>query len=165
MFDFCVRPSIQPRCWCQKQPWTKMIFRLDGKTRSGRPGRSLRCKRKRKPNRCASERTAISSLVLALRMRRMFSLRRRREIVSTVFQTLSAGNFLSSQRSTSNWSAPVALRIWISNFCRLGRSRVRFRAPSLQTEQIAFRFPASSLPPMDLSMMCPIWRRVFLPSS
>ncbi len=77
---------------------------------SGRPGRSLRCKRKRYPNRCASERTVSSGFVSALRIRRMFSLRRRREIVSTVFQGFSVGNFLRSQRSTSIWSAPVALR-------------------------------------------------------
>jgi len=33
----------QPRCWCQKQPWTWMIFRSRGKTKSGLPGREWTC--------------------------------------------------------------------------------------------------------------------------
>lgn len=37
-------------------------------------------------------------------------------------------------------------------------------APSLQTEQRARRFEYSSSPPCDLSLIWPIWSRVFLPS-
>ena len=35
-----IRLPIGQLCWCQKQPWTKTIFRRRRKTRSGRPGRS-----------------------------------------------------------------------------------------------------------------------------
>jgi hypothetical protein len=61
--------SLAPRAqsWpCQKQPCTKIILRKRGKTRSGFPGRSLRCSLKRKPMRCAILRTAISGDVSTL---------------------------------------------------------------------------------------------------
>ena len=54
-----------------------------------------------------------------------------------MFASVSAvcfGNFRTSQRSTSTWSDPVARRTCTNSFCNDGRSMVRFRAPSLQTE-------------------------------
>ena len=42
----CILHSAQP-CPCQKHPRTKITARRPGKTKSGRPGRSLRCIRKR----------------------------------------------------------------------------------------------------------------------
>ena len=50
----------QPRCLCQKQPWTNTIFPRPGNTRSGVPGRSRACSRKRNPRECARRRTASS---------------------------------------------------------------------------------------------------------
>jgi hypothetical protein len=50
-------------CLCQKQPWTKIIFRCLGNTRSGRPGRLRACNLKRNPSLCAQERTASSGAV------------------------------------------------------------------------------------------------------
>jgi hypothetical protein len=63
------------RCPCQKQPCTKITAAYFGNTISGHPGKSLRCKRKRKPIRCSSERTNISGLVLILRTLAMTRLR------------------------------------------------------------------------------------------
>jgi len=83
----------------------------------------------------------------------MFSLRTVAEIVSIIYHL---GNFLSSQLRTSRWSEMVARRIWISSFWRDGRSKVRFRAPSLQIEQIARKLLTSSVPPIDLSTMWPM---------
>ena len=52
------------RAWrCQKHPWTKIAILSRGRTMSGRPGRSLRCKRNRKPIRCRRLRTASSGRV------------------------------------------------------------------------------------------------------
>jgi hypothetical protein len=50
----------QPRCRCQKHPCTRMIFLSRGNTRSGVPGKSRVCSRKRYPRRCAVRRTIIS---------------------------------------------------------------------------------------------------------
>lgn len=50
----------QPRCLCQKQPWTNTIFARPRNTRSGVPGRSCACRRKRNPRECARRRTASS---------------------------------------------------------------------------------------------------------
>ena len=41
----------QPRCLCQKQPWTNMTALRDGNTRSGVPGKDRRCRRNRYPSR------------------------------------------------------------------------------------------------------------------
>jgi len=45
--DLGTRAWRQPWCWCQKQPWTWITTPRPGKTRSGRPGKSQRCRRKR----------------------------------------------------------------------------------------------------------------------
>lgn len=60
---------------CQKHPCTNITLRRAGKTRSGFPGRSCLCSRKRKPSRCTRLRTAISGNVSRPRIARMFSLR------------------------------------------------------------------------------------------
>ena len=54
---------------CQKQPLTKMTFRRDGKTMSGVPGRSRRCKRNLYPREWRTRRTATSGAVSLPRMR------------------------------------------------------------------------------------------------
>lgn len=68
-FDAGVVAWRQPGWRCQKQPWTRTTFRRDGKTRSGRPGRSRRWSRKRYPRRWARRRTIISGRVSRPRMR------------------------------------------------------------------------------------------------
>lgn len=55
-----------------------------GKTRSGQPGRSLRCSRKRKPRPWAIRRTVFSGFVSRLRIRDMISLRCSRLTVSVM---------------------------------------------------------------------------------
>ena len=62
-------------CRCQKQPLTKTTVRYFGRTMSGVPGRSLRCKRKRRPRACSICRTAISAPVSERLTARMTSLR------------------------------------------------------------------------------------------
>jgi hypothetical protein len=54
---------------CQKQPFMKMTFRRDGKTMSGVPGRSRRCKRNLYPREWRMRRTATSGAVSLPRMR------------------------------------------------------------------------------------------------
>jgi len=46
-FDLGSLASLHPgsRCWCQKQPCTKITFMRDGKTKSGDPGSPSRCSR------------------------------------------------------------------------------------------------------------------------
>ena len=56
-------------CACQKQPLTKMTFRRDGKTMSGVPGKSRRCKRNRYPREWRTRRTATSGAVSLPRIR------------------------------------------------------------------------------------------------
>jgi hypothetical protein len=51
---------------------------------------------------------------------------------------------------------PIARRTRIRNSWSHCQSKVRLRAPSLHTEQIAVSFDDSSLPPMDLSTMRPM---------
>lgn len=48
VFEAGIRDLLQP-CLCQKQPFTKTAVLYLGRTRSGLPGRTLECKRKRKP--------------------------------------------------------------------------------------------------------------------
>lgn len=64
-------------CQCQKHPCTKIAFRYFGRTMSGLPGRSFRCKRKRYPMACRSRLTTnsgpVSLLLTACMMRRRCS--------------------------------------------------------------------------------------------
>ena len=66
-----IRCPLWQRCWCQKQPLTKMIFLREGKTRSGLPGRSCRCNLKRYPIEWSSFRTTSSGEVSCDRTRAM----------------------------------------------------------------------------------------------
>lgn len=50
-------------CLCQKHPLTNTTVRWRGRTMSGRPGRSLRCNRKRKPAAWSARLTTSSGLV------------------------------------------------------------------------------------------------------
>lgn len=59
----------QPEWRCQKQPCTKRHRRNFGNTRSGDPGRSLRCNLKRSPMAWQIERTIISGFVSFPRIR------------------------------------------------------------------------------------------------
>jgi len=62
------RPMRHP--WaCQKQPLTKMTFCRDGKTMSGVPGKSRRCKRNLYPREWRTRRTVTSGAVSLPRMR------------------------------------------------------------------------------------------------
>jgi hypothetical protein len=64
--------NVQP--WlCQKHPCAKITARRAGNTKSGRPGRSRRCKRKRRPLACKPLRSTISGFVSRPRIRLMFS--------------------------------------------------------------------------------------------
>jgi hypothetical protein len=54
---------IGQTCPCQKQPCTNITACLPGNTRSGLPGRSLRCNWKRKPRACRPRRSRISGFV------------------------------------------------------------------------------------------------------
>ncbi|MET3220188.1 hypothetical protein ABIE85_007124 [Bradyrhizobium diazoefficiens] len=51
---------------CQKQPWTNTAIPSLGSTKSGLPGRSERCRRKRSPTRCAALRASTSGAVFLL---------------------------------------------------------------------------------------------------
>lgn len=68
------RPFAQP-CPCQKQPCTNTTVRCLASTISGRPGKSFRCNRNRKPSECNSRRTSNSGPVSRLRTLRMIRLR------------------------------------------------------------------------------------------
>lgn len=59
VFGLVVRRQL--RCRCQKHPCTNTTLLSLGKTRSGVPGKSRRCKRKRKPSRWAELLTTISA--------------------------------------------------------------------------------------------------------
>jgi hypothetical protein len=86
----------QPSWRCQKQPFTNSTNRLDGKTRSGVPGRSRRCIRKRYPSACAIRRTVTSARVstertlLMLRLRVAASNRSTIKVFPTEDEALSA---------------------------------------------------------------------------
>ena len=54
---------LQPGCWCQKQPLTKTTFLREGNTKSGFPGKSVRCRRYLYPILCRARRTTISGIV------------------------------------------------------------------------------------------------------
>ena len=88
--DLGIWANRHPMCWCQKQPWTNTADRNLGKTRSGQPGRSLRCSRKRKPIRWAMRRTASSGAVSRPRIPAISSLRRLRSTISAT-HCLQAG--------------------------------------------------------------------------
>jgi len=60
---FGARAPRAQSCPCQKHPLTKMSLCSPGKTRSGFPGRSSRCNRKRKPMPWTSRRTINSGAV------------------------------------------------------------------------------------------------------
>lgn len=71
-------PGIRPfwqRWPCQKHPSTKTTTPYFGRTRSGRPGRSLAWSRYRSPDACRNDRTSSSGLVSLLLMRDIRSLR------------------------------------------------------------------------------------------
>ena len=78
-------PCLQALWQCQKQPFTKMIFRERGKTRSGLPGSRLLWSlyRDLNPNRHTIRLTTISGEVSLHRIRRMFRLRCSGETLST----------------------------------------------------------------------------------
>ena len=67
---------LQPRCRCQKQPWTKMTVLCLAITISGRPGSFFPCSRNRYPMRCSRLLTTLSGVVSLPRMRDMFHERR-----------------------------------------------------------------------------------------
>lgn len=60
---------LQPSCWCQKQPCTKMTVLYFGSTISGLPGRSLRLMRNLKPSLWRIDRIIFSGLVSLLLIR------------------------------------------------------------------------------------------------
>ena len=60
---FGVLAILQPVCRCQKQPCTKITLCNRGSVKSGVPGKSRRCSRKRYPSAWMSRRTIISGLV------------------------------------------------------------------------------------------------------
>lgn len=66
---------LQSRCPCQKQPLTKIATIRPGRTMSGVPGRSLRCRRYRYPSAKSALRTRISGFVSFPRMPAIISLR------------------------------------------------------------------------------------------
>lgn len=71
-------PGIRPfwqRWPCQKHPSTKTTTPYFGRTRSGRPGRSLAWSRYRSPDACRNDRTSSSGLVSLLLIRDIRSLR------------------------------------------------------------------------------------------
>lgn len=143
---FGMRPLLQP--WeCQKHPWTSITLLRPGNAKSGLPGRSDRCSRKRYPSLCTRLRTASSGNVFLLRMARMFALRS----IPTHSLNLSRSRFKISRCS----SCP-ARRICARSHTVVGLSVVIFFAPWLQVEQSVRRLDNSSLPPMLLSTICPI---------
>lgn len=75
LFDAGVVVKRQPGCRWKKQPWTKSTRPSLGNTRSGVPGRSRRCRRKRNPRRCAIRLTTSSGLVFVPRTARIMRLR------------------------------------------------------------------------------------------
>ena len=87
----------QPSCLCQKQPCTNTTDRYLGNTRSGRPGRSFRCGRKRNPRRCAVRRTTTSGTVSRPLIRDIIALRRR---LSTMSVNLPSGIRRSAGKPT-----------------------------------------------------------------
>ena len=70
-----ITASRHPECWCQKQPCTKMTAEYFGRTISGRPGRSLRCRRYLSPALCSPARRSRSGVVFAWRILAMCRLR------------------------------------------------------------------------------------------
>ncbi len=84
--DFGGRPILHP-CACQKHPFTKTTFRLDGNTISGVPGRSRRCKRNRYPIWCNRLRTINSGAVFFPPMRDINALRLAAVLLSAILVT------------------------------------------------------------------------------
>lgn len=81
---------------CQKQPLTKMTFRRDGKTMSGVPGKSRRCKRNRYPREWRTRRTATSGAVSLPRIRDINALLLSGDLLSAMMQ-----NSIPSKRDGS----------------------------------------------------------------
>lgn len=63
-----IRKNLQSGCACQKHPLMKTAVRHLASTRSGLPGRSRRCSRKRSPAANRAERTSFSGRVFLPRM-------------------------------------------------------------------------------------------------
>ena len=70
-----ITANRHPECWCQKQPCTNMTAEYFGRTISGRPGRSRRCRRYLSPALCSPVRRSRSGDVLAWRIFAMCRLR------------------------------------------------------------------------------------------
>jgi hypothetical protein len=93
--DLGGRPIRQP--WaCQKQPFTKIIFRRDVKTISGVPGRSRRCNRYLYPSECRSRRTKSSGAVFFPPMRDINALRLSGDRLSAMVQSPASGDYSPS---------------------------------------------------------------------
>ena len=71
---FGMRANLHCGCRCQKHPCTNIAFFLERNTISGRPGKSLACKRYLYPIPWISRLTNISGLVSRFRTRPMRSL-------------------------------------------------------------------------------------------
>ena len=84
VLDFGNVASLQPGCWCQKQPCTNITFLRDLNTRSGRPGRDAACKRWRYPESWRMWRTNSSGLVFVPRIRLICALRWAELILSVI---------------------------------------------------------------------------------
>ncbi len=79
------RADLLQASWpCQKQPWTNIIFLSDGKTISGRPGRSFRFFRNLYPILWTMDLTCISGFVSLLPIRAIIQLRFSGSKTSTV---------------------------------------------------------------------------------
>ena len=111
-----------PGCLCQKQPCTKIAAWRRGKTRSGRPGRSLRWRRKRKPKLWAIRRTTISGVVSRPLILDMISLLRLLSTMSIIRPTQNANAELSFSLLAPDYSRRLRLfhvsaSLWFANSC------------------------------------------------
>lgn len=82
-FDAGNVENRHPPWRCQKQPCTNTTVLNLGKTRSGVPGRSRRCRRNLRPARCMARRTTSSGRVFFAPMRAIMRLRTAGLTVST----------------------------------------------------------------------------------
>ncbi len=96
---------LQPSCRCQKQPCTKIATFHRGNTRSGVPGKSVRCSLNLKPSEWATRRTLSSGTVL-----RPFT----RDINQDLLSTL--------RRSIISHSAAVAILLLSPSFLCIARN-------------------------------------------
>ncbi len=107
---------LQPWCWCQKHPLTKIAVLYLGKTMSGCPGSVFTCNRKRKPRWWSHLRTAISGFVSFERIWDIIRLLAVFDTVSMVVLTPSgiprfAGSILLSGGATSPASPSKGRRL------------------------------------------------------